>query len=762
MRAKWLVLLVAVFAATALSGCGSNGGSGGDSTTGDPGLGSEGGIAFVGSATCIECHADLSFSAENVEKFLAGPHVIHSDHISAEDEADGCLECHDPIGDGPGLEPLIDAANVPDGGLAAVGCENCHGAGGDHFGVGPIPDPVPDYTACGQCHKTLPGSHVIYHPEGNDIITKYEGSRHATASVRNEVICAKCHTDEGGRLYKYVQTREGVETLVFPVEGEGSPVQCRTCHDPHNPNELLLGEMEIEFKGDEIDVSAEYATCTTCHMRDWIPVAELPYHDDRHMRVITDSHYDDPDTADVVEGYVIDRFGERPCRTCHDVHDVQEIRIDARPGREDSMTIHDQWAESGHAGHLRLAKIAEAEAQEALGFDRTAQQTEAIKETGIDGEAFIHDSGTNGWDNTVEDASCQRCHTATGGMNFLQDPAAYEAALAAYDLSGDPADAPNDYSYLEGWTAATGSGQTELIYCWVCHSDNNGGFNDPGSIPFPSGASQSLADGSNTCMACHQGRESGLSIVGATPNAIVQAPDYDSFDFINRHYYAAAAIQFGTDVTAGFEYAGRSYDGQSDFADHPDTLQTCRGCHLREGSADHTFEPDIERCDDCHIGVADFNDMDRASAGGTDVDYDGDTTVESFQEEIDGFAGDGIVDADPVPKGSLLIGIETYASVTLVSPILYAPGSYPYWFQDNGAGGGVAGDGIANGTEVSFGNRYRDFDRNLLQAAFNFHSAQDPCGDIHNHRYVIQTLYDALDDLDDGLQNDSVIGNRPL
>ena len=99
--------------------------------------------------------------------------------------------------------------------------------------------------------------------------------------------------------------------------------------------------------------------------------------------------------------------------------------------------------------------------------------------------------------------------------------------------------------------------------------------------------------------------------------------------------------------------------------------------------------------------------------------------------------------------------IYTYADIVLGLPIVYSPDGYPYFFKD------TDGDGIADPGEVNFGNRYTAFDDRLLAAAFNYHSGLDPCGPIHNHRYVIQTLYDSADDLDDGLLNGSVLGNRP-
>ena len=87
----------------------------------------------------------------------------------------------------------------------------------------------------------------------------------------------------------------------------------------------------------------------------------LIYHEDRHMRVITDSHYDDPATTDMIEGYVVDHHSHRACRDCHNPHDAENMTIDARPTRSSTFTLNEQWATSAHGGHLRPVKVEVAE-----------------------------------------------------------------------------------------------------------------------------------------------------------------------------------------------------------------------------------------------------------------------------------------------------------------------------------------------------------------------------------------------------------------
>ncbi|MBF0645636.1 hypothetical protein HTZ97_00325 [Desulfuromonas acetoxidans] len=593
MKVKhWFSFFVVLSSILLLTACGSNSGSGGDQSAApaedDLGSDTDTGISYVGAATCIGCHEDFSWSSEEVADYLAGAHVIHSDHITQADAADGCLDCHDPIGDGPGLESMIDAANVPADGLAAVGCEACHGAGGDHYGVGPIPMAEPGIAECAACHDELPESHLTYHPEANNIGTNYVASRHYTASVRNEAVCSRCHTDLGGRLYKDVTTKTQLEASVFAVESDEA-VQCRTCHNPHNAGGLLFEEVEDHG---HVVASGEYATCTSCHMSDSGSPddAEWMYHEDVYYRIITDTHYDDPTTTDVIEGYVVNPLSERACRDCHDVHAVEEIRADD-DSSSFSNTINDQWARSGHAGELGDIKLEVAEfygdeiADGGLDQNRTIAQSLAIKEAGSLGadNAFPHYD----WD-AQNRQSCQECHTATGFKNYTADPTTYDAAN-------------NDFSHLADWAVdgdgiVTSSGQNELLYCWGCHSDNQGALYASGDNTMSysyDGVAVVIPDigNSNTCIHCHGGR-----------NNVDNLKDASRSSRFEGHHGPAAGTLFSSVTHLGYEFDGQSYANVSYFH-HADigtidadgnevyagtgTSGPCVGCHMAD--SDHTF-----------------------------------------------------------------------------------------------------------------------------------------------------------------------------
>jgi hypothetical protein len=364
------------------------------------------------------------------------------------------------------------------------------------------------------------------------------------------------------------------------------------------------------------------------------------------------------------------------------------------PEEEDDIVT--QWAESGHAD----------------GY----------------GEPFNH------WNEEGEVAvGCARCHSGHG-FKQLADSSDPVTGIPLYTL--DPVKGINPT-----FTAVTAQSVVypKVLSCETCHEENGGGetvyqAGKVQQVVFPSGALKTLGNSSNICMQCHQGRESGKSIELATPGTT------GYYRFINRHYFAEAAIFFGSEVTAGYEYPGRTYRGKVRFAGHEQIQkQDCVSCHVykRDGygvtKKDHNFFPELEDCNYCHwdanwFEISDFKDLGRPF-GYANTDYDGDGVGESFRHEIDGM------------QAILLLAMNTWAKSQGLPPITYSAGGYPYFFTADCYLGDPGCTPVAGGS-------YSTFDKRLLQAAFNYHSAQDPGSGIHNYRYVTQTVFDSIRDMD--------------
>jgi hypothetical protein len=302
-------------------------------------------------------------------------------------------------------------------------------------------------------------------------------------------------------------------------------------------------------------------------------------------------------------------------------------------------------------------------------------------------EAFRH------WDAEGEvPATCSKCHSAAGLPVFLKDGASVSQPLA------------------NGFNCAT------------CHNDlTTFSRFEVAEVEFPSGAVIDSGDANtNLCMNCHQGRESTVSV-----NNLVEGLDPDTGDeklrFLNIHYFAAGATLFGTEAKGAYEYDGKTYIGRNE---HVEEAQTCIQCHNTHG-----LEVRVELCADCHDGVASEEDLRTIRESGDDFDGDGDTD-EGLAAEID------------TMREALYAALQDNAQNEVGTAIVYDQQSHPYFFIDTN------GNGEADPDEANSDNRYNAWTPRLLKAAYNYqYSTKDPGAFAHNGLYIIQVLYDSLEDL---------------
>jgi hypothetical protein len=763
MKKKMLLLALATILSVTLWGCGSSRDTA--SVTGGDSEDSLAAAETVGVNNCLKCHN--SNSAE-VADWLAGAHGtalnVMNNGIPAfgvpayypyDADHEECAQCHNALGDGDQL-PQADV-NLTD--RAIISCETCHGGGQFHNGIASgIPYAKPGLDRCAQCHNAEVDHHT-YHPEADSIGEKVAASPHYAgegfAHVQGDdgtvrARCAKCHTDEGAREYKNVPSTLAYADLKAAFETEAnvadtSPIQCRTCHEGHALHSLL--DVDENVTG-----SAEYNLCTNCHQ-----VADS-YHgesssysfdDDGNFesdRIIYDTHFDNPATA-VIEGYNLGPIdgdansgvaSERVCRDCHDVHAADN-------------TINDQWARSGHGGEIAAVKAA-ADATVAQNVINAAvDDTTGAAWAHYDWDATTEYDATDG---VVNDrASCQMCHTSTGAMNYLNDPAAY-----------DPIN--NDFSHLDGWSLDGGangetvsSGQNELLYCWGCHSNNSGDLRNPGAITRPytsGGVDVALADvgSSNVCINCHGARGNTESYeLGAADDPLTGNPATDMSAYLPgfsgntanvtaAHYLTAAATLFAADTKIGYEYpvvivdgdgnpvapyAAKSYFAHDSLglnADSPETgIGPCVACHMQTEES-HTFEV-VEKddsgvitallstaCIECHTG---------GHGAGLVVE---DTTTENGLQTAAAAAAFLEEEAEGFHEALEILNQELIADGLTFST------SYPYF----------------SGTSW--------IDEGTFGAAHNYNYLHhEPGAYAHNRYYAKRLIFDSIDWLDNGVLN---------
>ncbi len=287
---------------------------------------------------------------------------------------------------------------------------------------------------------------------------------------------------------------------------------------------------------------------------------------------------------------------------------------------------------------------------------------------------------------------CAKCHSNYAFLDFL----------------GEIGDTPGevDREPLVG----------SVVSCTTCHNPT---AHTMTQVMFPSGAEVTALGTEATCLICHQGTRAGADVDEAIAGLDVDTVSED-LSFINVHYAIAAATQWGGDTKGGYEYEGRSYVG---FYEHVSGYTTCVECHDA-----HSLQVNPQDCTPCHYGVVDREDFIDIRVDRTDYDGDGDTEK-------------GIAAEIATLQTALLQAIYEYAVQVVEEPIFYSPDSFPYFFAldpDDDPGPG----------DVHFGNRYMSWTPRLLRAAYNYQFSRKDGGNYtHNPRYVLQLLYDSLEDL---------------
>ena len=309
--------------------------------------------------------------------------------------------------------------------------------------------------------------------------------------------------------------------------------------------------------------------------------------------------------------------------------------------------------------------------------------------------------------------NCAKCHSATGLPEFLKSGGTVVVSASGSTMTVGVGPQP------------TANG----FQCSTCHDEANWPARyAPVAVTMPSGKSVSfakdadgknVADESNLCALCHQGRESTTSVNNALKGKEDDTPDA-KISFKNIHYLSAGATVFGADAAGAYQYADKDYAGQNMHAAPTGGVNKCLDCHDA-----HALTVKVETCKSCH-GTEDVEAIRMTSP---DYDGDGDAT--------EGVAGDleGLSEA-------LYAQMQKYAEETAKLPILYNADAYPYYFVDANKDG--APDVDDKGATI----RYNAWTPRLMRAAFNYQYAhKDPGAFAHNPKYVAQFLIDSIADL---------------
>ena len=329
------------------------------------------------------------------------------------------------------------------------------------------------------------------------------------------------------------------------------------------------------------------------------------------------------------------------------------------------------------------------------------------------GHADMTSEAFNHWneDDPAEiPATCAKCHSTSGFRDYV---GADGSAAGSVEMAGKIQDPIN---------------------CTACH---NTAAHELDSVQFPSGAEITGTGSSSACMTCHGGMGSGNSVANVVAGLPEDEPIGDR-GIMGNHYFAAAATRSGADGGNGFEYEGKTYVGTFT---HAPGVETCATCH--DPHSLHSRKPensDTNLCQTCHSGVTGYQEYKTVSM--SKVDFDGDGAVESMYDEIEGVKA---ILHQAMSQYSAKIGDGTMFG--------FYGDAYPYSFIDTNKDGQITED------EATFPNQYKLFTPRLLKAGYNYmFTVKDPGAYIHNGKYVLQLMFDSIEDLSavSGVTTDSL------
>ena len=475
-------------------------------------------------------------------------------------------------------------------------------------------------------------------------------------------------------------SHHNTETSGKTVPGYGA--SCANCHEPDagHPNSCGRchgGTPGPAANGHDVTLNPDTALkCLKCH----IPAFSAP----PHFNNMT-SPANAESTGLKRNGYpasFVTSQGKGKCRNCHNPHNPTGL-----------LRINGEWAGSGHG---------DVNAEPWRHYDFKTRGT----------------TGANPAQSTASD--CVRCHTTTGYINYV--------------TSG--------FTDIRPWGEASDKTK-EVLQCNACH-DKSYDFTSQRKVGtvtsfynYSSPATKKLlvsfqfpdVGKSNICMACHTGRESGLTLaaIAELPSTGTRFVNYSTQSFINSHYLTAGATIFGV---SGFQFPTLDYADPSTYV-HKNlgvTVKTERGsvgpcitCHMQtttlidgRSKPSHKFNPELSSaggadCVGCHAASP-------LPAGATAV-----TTGALLEQRRNGYKAALTVLASALKKRKFTFASSSpyFSNKNWQTRIGTAP---------NDTGGYGAGTGA-----------------NTMGAAFNFNLlVHDPGGFAHNSTYAKRLIYDSI------------------
>ena len=208
----------------------------------------------------------------------------------------------------------------------------------------------------------------------------------------------------------------------------------------------------------------------------------------------------------------------------------------------------------------------------------------------------------------------------------------------------------------------------------------------------------------------------------------------------NVHYLAAGAALYGSKAAVGYQYPAKTYVQRWDHDAAGGAYSTpypaaagakarCTYCHMEGGS--HEFVPKLTAtCVGCHTTATSWDDL--TPAFRAEDNYDNDPATKPKAEF-------GVFQARLLAAIQKYMKAATDAGVANATYVVYDGTPFPYFFTDANK------NGIREATETT-GPK---LDTKAYRATFNYNfSVKEPGSWAHNAKYILQVLYDSIEDLD--------------
>lgn len=623
-------------------------------------------------------------------------------------------------------------------------------------------DPAEIPTNCAKCHST-PGYIAFMGVGGSEF-----GVVEEPAPIGTTVECVACH-NEVTLQHDSVVFPSGLELIDL-----GDQASCIECHQGRG-SKMAVDANIAQVVGEDLDIVSENLSFISIHLS---AAGVTRYGTEVKGGYEYDGEAYDP-RFDHVEGY-------QSCIDCHDMHTL-ELKVDECGACHQDVTSLEDVEQIRSAGSLSDydgdGDVDEPIKDEIAGLQELLYQNIQTYAAEIAGTPIVYDSlvhpyffdveGENytSWTGRLVRAAynyqvsqIDRGAFAHGGKYVIQ--LLYDSIADLTDFISTPVDLgvlhrddPGHFAASnESWRQwdedrqvsascskchsaeglpyfITSSGDTYAqpaasgLNCATCHDDLSTFTRYLSEeVEFPSGAVVSFDNvEANLCINCHQGRHSTIDLKAAIASSgAVDDEVTESLAFSNPHFFAAGATLFGTEVQGAYEYAGQTYNGR--FL-HVPGFQDCIECH-----STHLLKVKVDQCAPCH-GISSEGELPDIRMVYVDFDGDGDPSTGLAVEVMN--VTDSVYEA-----------IVAYAADVAGTPIVFDSDTYPYWFVDKN------GNGMADADESISDNGYVSWTPRLLRVAYNYTWAvKDPGSYAHNGLYILQILYDTLQDIGGDVSN---------